>query len=171
MGISTRNSRQHGAALIVGLILLAIITLLAVVGMNISNAELSSATSEQLRLRAFQAAEGGVEHGLIEMKFVGTTAESGDGKTFDPEPAAGSPEDADGNALDTYTNTIAFRGNAPVSGYSGKDFMAYHYSIISEGKSSRNATARHESGAYIVGSGGGSANSFGALPEPAEAEE
>lgn len=168
MRTSTRHSRQRGAALIVGLILLAIITLLAVVGMNISNAELSSATSEQLRLRAFQAAEGGIEHGLIAMKFVGTTADSEDGKTFDPEPAAGSPKDADGNALDTYTNTIAYRGTSTVSGYSGKDFSAYHYSIVSEGKSSRNAVARHETGAYIVGSSGGSANSFGALPEAEE---
>jgi hypothetical protein len=171
MRISTRKSREHGAALIIGLILLAIITLLAVVGMNISNSELSSATSEQLRLRAFQAAEGGIEHGLIEMKFVGTTADAEGGKTFDPEPAAGSPEDDEGNALDTYTNTIAYRGSGSVSGYSGKDFAAYHYSIISEGKSSRNAAARHETGAYIVGSSGGSASSFGALPEPAEAEE
>jgi Tfp pilus assembly protein PilX len=166
-----RNIRQRGAALIIGLILLAIITLLAVVGMNISNAELASATSEQLRLRAFQAAEGGIEHGLIEMRFVGTTAEAEGGKTFDPAPAAGSPKDADNKALDTYTNTIAYRGTSPVSGYSGKDFAAYHYSIVTEGKSTRNAIARHESGAYIVGSAGGSANSFGALPVAAEAAE
>jgi Tfp pilus assembly protein PilX len=170
MRISTRRNRQHGAALIVGLILLAIITLLAVVGMNIANGELSSATSEQLRLRAFQAAEGGIEHGLIEMRFVGTTGEAGEGKTFDPVAAAGSPKDADGKALDTYTNSIAYRGDSPVSGYSGKDFMAYHYTIVSEGKSTRNAVSRHETGAYIVGSSGGSANSFGALPEPAEAD-
>jgi hypothetical protein len=170
MRISTRKSRQHGAALIVGLILLAIITLLAVVGMNISNSELSSATSEQLRLRAFQAAEGGIEHGLIDMKFVGTTADAEGGKTFDPAPAAGSPKDADGNVLDTYTNTIAYRGTGPVSGYSGSNFAAYHYTILSVGNSSRNAAARHETGAYLVGSAGGSANTFGALPEPAEAE-
>ena len=164
MRISTRKSRQQGAALIIGLILLAIITLLAVVGMNISNSELSSATSEQLRLRAFQAAEGGIEHGLIDMKSVGTTAEAEKGKTFDPQPAAGSPKDAADKALDTYTNTIAYRGSSTVSGYSGKDFAAYHYSIVSQGKSTRNAVASHETGAYIVGSSGGSANSFGALP-------
>jgi hypothetical protein len=168
MRTSKRKSRQHGAALIVGLILLAIITLLAVVGMNISNAELSSAASEQLRLRAFQAAEGGIEHGLVDMKFVGTTADAEGGKTFDPKPAAGSPKDSGGNPLDTYTNTIAYRGSSSVSGYSGKDFSAYHYSISSEGKSSRNAASRHETGAYIVGSSGGSANSFGALPGTAD---
>ena len=38
-----------------------VITLLAVVGMNIANTELASATSEQLRLRAFNAAETGLE--------------------------------------------------------------------------------------------------------------
>ena len=55
------QSRQRGAALIIGLILLVVITLLAVVGMNIANTELASATSEQLRLRAFNAAETGLE--------------------------------------------------------------------------------------------------------------
>jgi len=58
------TSRQRGAALVIGLILLTVITLLAVVGMNISNSELASATSEQLRLRAFQAAETGVEYAM-----------------------------------------------------------------------------------------------------------
>ena len=55
------RSRQRGAALVIGLILLVVITLLAVVGMNIANTELASATSEQLRLRAFNAAETGIE--------------------------------------------------------------------------------------------------------------
>ena len=158
------HHRQRGAALIIGLILLAIITLLAVVGMNISNAELASATSEQIRLRAFQAAEGGIEHGMVDMRDVGTTSEALDGVTSDPKAAAGTPKDSDGNPLDTYTTTITFRGFSRVPGYSGKDFMASNYSIVSEGKSSRNAVARHEAGAYIVNSVG-SENSFGALPE------
>ncbi len=55
------RSKQRGAALVIGLILLVVITLLAVVGMNIANTELASATSEQLRLRAFNAAETGLE--------------------------------------------------------------------------------------------------------------
>ena len=55
------RNKQRGAALVIGLILLVVITLLAVVGMNIANTELASATSEQLRLRAFNAAETGLE--------------------------------------------------------------------------------------------------------------
>ncbi len=160
---NTNQKRQRGAALIIGLILLAIITLLAVVGMNISNSELASATSEQIRLRAFQAAESGLEHGIVEMRDVGTTAEDEKGVEFDPVAAAGSPKDGDGNALDTYTNTITFRGYSMVPMYSKKDFAAYHYSIVTEGKSSRNAIARHETGAFRVAAF--SEDSFGPLPE------
>ena len=164
MKIATRKSRQGGAALIIGLILLTIITLLAVVGMNIANSELASATSEQLRLRAFQAAEAGLEHGLVEVKFTGTDAIAAAGVKKDPKPIAGSVKDADGNPIDLYTNTLTFRGASSMAeGYGGKDFAAYHFTIASDGTSSRNAVAHHEQGAYLVGSTGGTKD-FGALP-------
>jgi hypothetical protein len=164
MRTTTRKSRQGGAALIIGLILLAIITLLAVVGMNIANSELASATSEQIRLRAFQSAETGLEHGLVLMKKVGTGPLEMAGIKKDPVPVNGSPKDADGNAIDKYTNTITFRGTSTAEGYGGKDFAAFHYTVATDGTSSRNAVARHELGAYLVNTTGGG-TSFGALPE------
>jgi type IV pilus assembly protein PilX len=69
-----RHSKQRGAALVIGLILLVVITLLAVVGMNIANTELASATSEQLRLRAFNAAETGLEARLQTLRTDATTS-------------------------------------------------------------------------------------------------
>jgi Tfp pilus assembly protein PilX len=163
MNMSHRKSRQSGAALIIGLILLAIITLLAVVGMNIANSELASATSEQLRLRSFQAAEAGLEHGLVDIKDVGTDSVASAGIKKTAKPISGSVKDIDGNPIDTYVNTYTFRGTSTAEGYGGKDFAAFHFSIASDGTSSRNAVAHHEQGAYLVGSTGG-VQDFGALP-------
>jgi Tfp pilus assembly protein PilX len=152
--ITARKSRQRGAALIIGLILLAIITLLAVVGMNISNAELASATSEQLRMRAFRAAETGLEHGLDTMFKVpaktGAKVES-----EKPEGVAGTPLNSDDEPIDTFETTVEFRGEGNiVSGFTSK-FSAFHYSVASRGTSARNASASLEEGAYIVNDTGG----------------
>jgi Tfp pilus assembly protein PilX len=157
-----RKSRQRGAALIVGLVLLAVITLLAVVGMNISNSELASANSEQIRLRAFQAAESGLEHGLIYAAKDAGTTNIGEGETLDTEPVEGSPEDEDGNAIDTFTNTVTYHGAGPAPGYSETDYAAQHYAILAEGRSARNAVVRNEMGAFVVGNN--SSAPLGALP-------
>lgn len=162
------NSRQRGAALIVGLVLLAVITLLAVVGMNISNSELASANSEQIRVRAFQAAETGLEHGVLLLsrkKYdnkVFNWVAAGDTKTYDPEDVAGSPQDVDKNALDTYTNTLTYRGPGNAPGFSNK-FLAFNFTVLSEGKSVRDTTIRNEIGAYKVNTDNG--QDFDALPE------
>lgn len=155
-----RNSRQRGAALITGLVLLAVITLLAVVGMNISNSELASATSEQLRMRAFQAAETGLEHGLLNVRAAGTNSK--DPKTSDPVGVTGSPEDEDKNPIDTYTNTVTYRGDGPAPGFSGNDYAALHFSLVSEGKSARDTTVSHEQGAFTVNTRNG--GDFEGLP-------
>jgi len=157
-----RNSRQRGAALIVGLILLAVITLLAVVGMNISNSELASANSEQLRTRAFQAAESGLEYGIIAAQKLGTGS-VGVEQEQDPEGVEGSPEDIDGNAIDTYTLTLTNRGDGYAPNFS-QDYRAYYFSIRSDGKSARNTLVSNEAGAFYVGNAG-STDTFEALPE------
>jgi type IV pilus assembly protein PilX len=51
---------QAGAALVVGLMLLVVITLLAIAGMNTSTLELQMAGNVQFRQNAFQAAETGL---------------------------------------------------------------------------------------------------------------
>jgi Tfp pilus assembly protein PilX len=143
------NSRQRGAALVIGLILLTIITLLAVVGMNISNSELASATSEQLRLRAFQAAETGVEYGVIEM--FKTPAKCKAVRTTAATPIGGSPiNSATGLPTDRYQARVSFIDEGTVTeGYSN-GYTSFHYNIETIGSSSRNAVARHQQGSYIV---------------------
>jgi type II secretory pathway component PulK len=149
-----RHKQQRGAALIIGLILLAIITLLAVVGMNISNAELASATSEQLRMRAFQAAESGIEIGLADIFTVGTVEAAT--KTVGPTAVPGSSVNtASGAAVDTFENTSTYRGeSALIDGY-GNGFVSFHYDVASIGRSARSAISEHTQGTYIVNSSGG----------------
>ena len=144
------RTRQRGAALVMGLILLVVITLLAVVGMNIANTELASATGEQLRLRAFNAAESGIEARLQTLREDATTStvpvvsptegvENSPLNTVTDEPA------------DSFTTTTVFRGEGSMlDRYSAGTFVGFHYSVESTGRSSRNAEAVHTAGAYII---------------------
>lgn len=61
--------RQQGAALIVGLILLVVVTVLAISGMNTATTELAIARNDQNYENAFQAAETGIENALSQGRF------------------------------------------------------------------------------------------------------
>lgn len=146
----TRNThRQRGAALVIGMILLVVITLLAVVGMNISNSELASATSEQLRLRAFQAAETGVERGLQNLASVGTASTT---PITDPVTAIDNSQvnPSTGVAQDSYQTVRQYREWSTFIPNNSRIFNAYHYTVISTGSSARNAVAMHTQGAFIM---------------------
>lgn len=156
------HSRQRGAALVMGLILLVVITLLAVVGMNIANTELAGATSDQLRMRAFNAAETGLEARIQSLWLDRTT---------DPTPdvrAAAAVENSPINtatdaAADTYETTTVYRGEGNmISRFSSGTFVGFHYSIESTGRSSRNAQAVHTVGAFVT-NGVGDSPSFGPM--------
>ena len=144
------HTQQRGAALVIGLILLVVITLLAVVGMNIANTELASATSEQVRLRAFNAAETGIEARLQTLRTDATTS------TVPDTRAAVAVENAPLNTVtdevaDTYSTVTTYRGEGSMlSRYSAGTFVGFHYSVESTGQSVRNAEAVHTAGAFIV---------------------
>jgi hypothetical protein len=71
--LSQRNN-QHGAALVVGLILLVVITVLAISGMNTATTELAMARNDQSYENAFQTAETGLEQALAQGSFNTITA-------------------------------------------------------------------------------------------------
>ena len=62
-------ARQAGAALVVAMILLIILTLLAISGMTTSTTELQMAGNEQYTENAFQAAETGIERTIANGAF------------------------------------------------------------------------------------------------------
>ena len=63
-GKSSLPGRQEGAALVVGLVLLLVLTILAVSGVFTSTLELRMVRNSQSQERAFQAAEFGIEDAL-----------------------------------------------------------------------------------------------------------
>lgn len=146
----TLHSKQRGAALVMGLILLTVITLLAVVGMNIANTELAGATSDQLRLRAFTAAETGLETRIQALwvdRSTSTTPDVWEAVGVENSPLNTSTDEP----ADTYETTTVYRGEGTmISRFSTGMFTGFHYSIESTGRSARNAEAVHTAGAFIT---------------------
>ena len=144
------RARQKGAALVVGLILLLVLTLLAISGMNTATLELQMAGNNQFTQSAFQAAESGVE----------ATMQSGN---FNTNVAYDSGPVAIPDSNDSYEATMEFNADNGVSpdpnggssiGEGGIGFNAYHFDIVSTGTSNRDATATTTQSFYIIGPGG-----------------
>lgn len=140
------RARQTGAALVVGLILLVVLTLLAVSGMNTASTELRMAGNEQFRKRAFEVSEAGIERGLAQGPF---------NPSAPPAAVAQAPADP-ANPDDQYSLLITPVGaTAAPPGYSLKTFSAEHFTIQSQGVSLRtdgtqNAVSTHTQGMFLV---------------------
>ncbi len=147
---SSSQASQRGAALVIGLILLMVLTLLAVSSMNTSSLELQMAGNTQFSQNAFQAAETGIE----------TAMRSGVYNTnvVNNVPATLVPS----TTTDRYQTRTAFDANTgvtpvPSGGFSlgtGTGFQAYHFDIQSTGTSSRQASAVNNQSFYVVGPSG-----------------
>jgi type IV pilus assembly protein PilX len=150
MSNPSSTSRQSGAALIVGLILLVVITVLAVSGMNSATTELAMARNDQNYENAFQAAETGLEQALAQGQFNTTTAVTVTQyiNTYDQVTAMIEYEDS------TLVPDAAFSLGKGTGGVS-----AYHFLATSTSESRRDpgATTDRDSGAvhtqafYVVG--------------------
>jgi type IV pilus assembly protein PilX len=138
------NGRQRGAALVVGLILLLVLSVLAISGMSSSSLELLMAGNEQYLKDSFQAAEAGIERALSQDNL------------FTPgvnQPAVNNTA-MQNSVGDTYSYQVTSDLNghsvqASVTGYSVK-FPSYHYLIVSTGRSSRSSRAIHSQGAAYI---------------------
>jgi type IV pilus assembly protein PilX len=139
--------RQGGAALVVGMILLMVLTLLAISGMNSATLELQMAGNAQYSENAFQAAETGIEESLRVARIGTNTA------NVDPERTEDVPGTTDQYKIRTLFNPDNGCTKVPSGGFSmgvGKGFKAYHFDITSTGTSSRSATQTHVQAFYIV---------------------
>ena len=149
MNKHTILQKQDGAALVVGLILLVVITVLAISGMNTATTELAMARNDQNYENAFQAAETGLAVALGQGAFntlVGATITQ---------------------TITTYESVsvqITFEDSSPVPdrAYSlgaGSGVAAYHFIATSQASSmrdpgnptDRDSTAVHTQAFYIVG--------------------
>lgn len=163
---------QSGAALVVGLILLMVLTLLAVSGMTTAALELQMASNEQYQERAFQFADAGIEQ-AIDAGIYNTNVTIGnydDLAALDPAPVRGTgqqvancPEVA--GAGDAQQCEYFMREDRPSNqaatsvcggqGYSfGTGFQDYYFVVDSFGVSDRGALSEHRQSFCVIGPGG-----------------
>jgi len=151
-----KKSGQKGAALVVGLMLLVVLTLLAISGMNTASTELVMASNEQYRQKAFQASSTGIEQAVTLLATVPQTA----------TPTTVSNVAVPGESIDTYTTASLYEGDdLNLPGFSSGKFVGFHYQITSTGLSSRNSTSRQLQGAYVI-QNAGAAGSFNSIVPP-----
>ena len=138
--------RQGGAALVIGLVLLVILTILAVSGVFTSTMELRMVRNSQSQEHAFQAAEVAIEDALAN-PVLSTSAAFSQATTDVPN----SPGDE-------YSYELQFVGESPLgagmTGYSiGSAFTSYHFQVEATGNGPDGAVAEHTQSFYVVGPG------------------
>ena len=141
------GSQQGGAALIVGLILLLVLTILAVSGVMTSNLELRMVRNTQSQERAFQTAEVAIEDALANSALSTSVPVN--------QALMANPNSVD----DHYQYSLQFVGETPLgtgmTGYSiGTSFTSYHFQVDATATGPDNALAQHRQSFYIVGPGG-----------------
>ncbi|HEU4625932.1 MAG TPA: PilX N-terminal domain-containing pilus assembly protein [Steroidobacteraceae bacterium] len=135
-----RQTKVRGAALIVALILLLIVTLLATTGMSLSVAELAMAGNEQLHRQAVDAASAGVEAAIARLAAGAL------------EPTS-SISIADTTASGSYFARARYVGDSTtVPGFSAGQFSAQHFEIESIGEAARGASDDQLQGVMVVSS-------------------
>ncbi len=144
--------RQDGAALVVGLVLLLVLTILAVSGVFTSTLELRMVRNSQSQERAFQAAEFGIEDALGN-PALSTSTPFTQAETTIPNTATASYPDGD-----RYSYNLQFVGQSPLgtgmTGYSiGSAFQSYHFQVDANGVGPDGAEADHTQSFYVVGPG------------------
>ncbi len=145
----TSYKKQNGAALVVGLILLVVITVLAISGMNTATTELAMARNDQNTENAFQAAETGLEAALAQGRF---------------DTLATTTVTQNITANESVSATIQYEDSTlvPDRAFSlgvGSGINAYHFIATSTASSQRDpgnpsdrdTTAIHTQAFYVVG--------------------
>jgi type IV pilus assembly protein PilX len=138
------RSRQRGAALVIGLLLLVILTLLAISGMNSASTELIMAGNEQFRSKALNNSWAGVEEALQTLPSA---------KLDKVTPTKGTKTAVTGGdaSLDFYETSTQYWGEeSNVTGFSAGRFSAFHFEVAATGTAARDSTSVQNQGAYVI---------------------
>ena len=168
---ATGDYRQHphGAALVIALCLLTVLTVLAMSGLATGTLELAMAGNERSRAQAFYAAEAGIEQALA-TGSLSTDPAAGltqfdDPAAPDPRPRPGhgtpiahcpaSPDPA-GPRCEYFVRYEAGADAASLPGGldPGPGRRVYHFAVESIGVASRGAQVELVQGFYVVASDG-----------------
>jgi type IV pilus assembly protein PilX len=140
-----RRSRQKGAALFVGLVLLLVMTVLGVSGMNTATLELAMAGNAQAQQQAFQAAETGIDVAISGGSFT----------TFEPTTLpAMTVGDAVADVEMTFRQSTGVPDAAFSLGVGTGSVQAFHFDVVATGTGPRGASSTHTQSFYVVGPGG-----------------
>ncbi len=132
-------SRQRGATLVVGLVLMLVLTVLGVSGMNTATTEITMAGNTQFQEDAFQLTEDAAEIVLGTRDYSTDTAHVVDW--------LGNP-DFDRRAVVTWCGCTT---DVPDAAFSSDEVEAFHFDIASVGRGPRNATSTHTQSFYVIG--------------------
>jgi type IV pilus assembly protein PilX len=144
----TKNSpapRERGAALVVALILMLVMTVLGVSGMSTATLELTMAGNAQNQQDAFQAAETGIDIAIVQSNFA-TGAVS-----VVPLTSVGAGET---EAVTRFQQTTPVPDIAFSIGVGTSSVQAFHFDVTSVGRGPRGAESTHFQSFYVVGPGG-----------------
>jgi len=152
--IAPAPGRQRGAALVVGLVLLMVLTVLAVSAMRTATLGLTMATNAQARESAFQLAESGIQATLRQVAASGIDLDAVPACPATPRPWSsaelpwGTPV-AVPALRGRYEVRLCGLGATHDALGSSFGFTQLHYRIESRGRSDqRNAEAIHVQGFY-----------------------
>lgn len=136
---SPSHLRKHrGAALVIALVLLLIVTLLATTGITMSTTELVMAGNEQFHRHAIDAASAGIE-AVIARLIVSPPTQRAAVKS------AGVTVSGEFNAVVRY---IGDESN--LAAFSADKFSGRHFDVESDGKSARNAKDAQVQGVLVI---------------------
>lgn len=140
------HRRQTGAALIVSLILLMVLTVLAVSTMRTASLGLLMAGNAQYRENAFRLAQNGIDEVVRRPDPVG----AGDCPAAAPDPAVDVPE-----LGGRYVTEICYRGESITPGNSFPRIPTYNYEVTATGLTdARDAQASLVQGYALTGVSG-----------------
>ena len=141
--------RQRGAALVVGMLLLLVLTLLAISGMNTASLELAMAGNAQYHENAFQASETGIEQAFrvatLNPSLPAQRMPATDGTSTPIANTAG--HDA---FVALVTPQLSGAAQPALWGSSWDSFSTFHFEIQSTGTSVRNATAVNRQAVAVI---------------------
>lgn len=135
--------RQSGAALIVGLILMLVLTVLGVSGMTAAVFGLTMASNAEFEQNTFQAAENGIDYTLEHANLNTITTQNFPDAYSDGTYSATTQMSEQGTTLYLHRSFSVGEDEGTV--------VAYHYDIVSTATGPDGARSIHTQSFYVAG--------------------
>ncbi len=144
MNISTQTkSKQSGAALVISMVLLMVLTILAISTMRTASLEVAMAGNDQYTQNAFQLAETGIDEYMAIAVNNGNCADTGDAGICN----IASRDVAEMSGSYQASSSFIRHYDGCPGGYSIGTFASYHFEVQATGQTTaRSANDQHDQG-------------------------